>query len=433
MNIPVNNCSSCAACANACTRNAITMQLDTEGFYRPIIDKEKCISCGVCEKICPWTHNIENPNQAKQVPETFAAHAIDETIRKESSSGGIFSILAEKILEEGGVVVGVAQLEPSRFGHIIVKDKFNLSQFRGSKYVQANVGMVYRDIKKILNDGQKVLFSGTPCQVAALYAILGHIKISNLFTIEVLCSRIPSVKVFENYITALEEKEKTNLERASFRKKDPSWRNFLLSHKFGTTEIKVPHKKTPYMRLFLSGLSGNTSCFDCHYRKLPRIGDITLGDFWGIEKFHPEMDDDKGTSVILLNTEHGKALFNTISDKILECKSNIKFATSSNPGLNQHHPKPSKRAQFFRDLDILSLDEITYKYCMTFLEKISFKLFDNFIKKIGTNNTNKRPYFTGLWQDPFNPIHAKIWRFFHLPNTNIRGKIKCVYNRIFQK
>ena len=433
MNIPVDNCSSCAACANVCTRNAITMQLDTEGFYRPVIDKEKCISCGTCEKICPWTHIAENPNQAKQIPDTFAAYAKNDTVRMDSSSGGIFSILAEKIIDDGGVVIGVAQLEETRFSHIIIKNKSELPKLRKSKYIQADVGAIYRDVKKILACGQKVLFSGTPCQVAALYSVLHNTNSSNLFTVDIVCHGIPSVKVFEKYVASLEKKENAKLAKINFKSKKSSWKKYSLSHTFNTKKISIPYEKNPYMRLFLNGYAENISCFDCHYRKLPRIGDITLGDFWGIEKFHPEMDDDKGTSVILLNTEHGKALFNTISDKILECKSNIKFATSSNPGLNQHHPKPSKRVQFFRDLDILSLDEITYKYCMTFLEKISFKLFDNFIKKIGTNNTNKRPYFTGLWQDPFNPIHAKIWRFFHLPNTNIRGKIKRVYNRIFQK
>ena len=424
MNIPVSNCSSCAACANVCTRNAITMQLDIEGFYRPVIDKEKCISCGACEKICPWLHTVENPNQSETPPETIAAYAKDDEIRSASSSGGIFTILAEKILEEGGVVVGVAQLEPSRFGHIIVKNKSELAKFRGSKYVQANPGKIYCEIKKIITDGQIVLFSGTPCQIAALYAVLGHSDLSKLFTIDVLCSRIPSVKVFEKYIADF---NRDNIRRVDFRNKIFGWRNFCLAHQFDSNEFKIPFEKTPYMRLFLSRISGNTSCFDCHYRKLPRIADITLGDFWGIEKIHPQMDDDKGTSVVLLNTKHGKNLFNSISKNIIKCLSQIEFAASSNPGLKRYHRVNPKRSQFFKELDQLTLDQITYKYCMTFLEKITYNLFVRFHKKAPNH------YFAGLWSNPFIPLYAQIWKGLHLPNTNIRGKIKRVLTVLFKK
>lgn len=418
MSIPVSNCSSCAACANICTRNAITMQLDTEGFYRPVIDNQKCISCGACEKICPWIHTVENPNQSEINPETIAAYAKDDEIRIASSSGGIFSVLAEKILEEGGFVVGVAQLSPTRFGHIIIKNKCELPQLRGSKYVQANAGTIYREVKLLLNDGQKVLFSGAPCQIAALYAVLKNIDLSNLFTVDVVCHGTPSVKVFEKYVSYLEKKEKTKLEGIDFRNKDFSWKKWSLAHKFIINKISIPFEKTPYMRLFLNGISDNISCFNCHYGKLPRVADITLGDFWGIEKFHPKMDDDKGTSVVLLNTNHGKKLFNSISNNIIKCRSKVEFAILGNLGITQSFKINPKRSQFFKELDQLTLDQIAYKYCMTFLEKITYNLFVRFQKE------SPNHYFPGLWSNPFAPLSTKIWNFLHLPNTDIRGKIK---------
>ena len=424
MNIPVSNCSSCAACANICTRNAITMQPDIEGFFRPVIDNQKCISCGACEKICPWTHTVENPNHSKTTPETFAAYANDDTIRATSSSGGIFSVLAEQILDEGGVVIGVAQLNKTHFGHIIVKNKSDLVKLRKSKYVQANPESIYREVKHILNENTKVLFSGTPCQVAALYAVLGNKKIPSLFTVDIVCHGIPSVKVFEKYITNFEKKQNAKLECIDFRNKESSWEKYSLTHRFNTGEIKIPYEKSPYMRLFLNGLCENTSCFDCHYRKRPRIADISLGDFWDIKRNHPQMDDDKGTSVVLLNTNHGEMLFNSISDNIVNCKSKIEFAISSNPGLNRCCKINSKRSQFFKELDQLTLDQITYKYCMTFLEKITYNLFGLFHKK------DPNHYFAGLWSNPFIPLSTKIWNRLHLPNTDIRGKIKRLLNKI---
>ena len=162
MTIPVAKCSSCGACANVCARGAITMQLDKEGFYRPIIDESICSKCGACERACPWLKNVSNPNENTESPKTIAAYAKDEPVRLESSSGGIFSVLAEHVLDDGGVVAGVAQVAPTRFEHIFIENKADLSKLRGSKYVQANPGMIYKQVRALLIGGRKVLFSGTP-------------------------------------------------------------------------------------------------------------------------------------------------------------------------------------------------------------------------------------------------------------------------------
>lgn len=365
MNSSVENCSSCGACANICARSAISMQLDCEGFYRPTIDGGKCVQCGACEKVCPWNKSVGNPNLSGESPKTVAAYAKDETIRMESSSGGIFTVLAEKIINDGGIVVGVAQLSPTRYGHIVAEKKEDLVKLRGSKYVQADAGQVYREVRTRLVSGKKVLFSGTPCQVAALYTVLGKAASSdNLVTIDIVCHGTPSVKVFEKYVGELEKSLGASLDETVFRDKSTGWSGYSLLHGFKDGEkTAIHHGRSKYMRLFLSRICQNTSCDNCHYRKLPRIADITLGDYWGVSQYHPEMDDNKGTSVVLLNTKHGEELFDSVADGIIQCDSKIEYAIAGNPCIVRSSKQHPKRAEFFADLDKYSLDELVKKYC----------------------------------------------------------------------
>lgn len=365
MNIPVQNCSSCAACANVCARNAISMQLDAEGFYRPVIDAGKCVECGACERVCPWNKPAENPNDANALPKTVAAYAKDESVRLQSSSGGIFSVLAERVLDDGGVVVGVAQTTPTRFGHIVVDNKADLAKLRGSKYVQADVGLVYREVRSLLKAGRKVLFSGMPCQVAGLYAVLGNAAASaDLITVDIVCHGTPSVKVFEKYVREMEKTDNSALDVINFRDKSKGWSGYALQHRFKSGKsVLVHHGRSKYMRLFLSRICQNTSCDECHYRKLPRIADITLGDYWGISKYHPEMNDEKGTSVVLLNTTPGSMLFESVADKIFQCDSKIEYAIAGNPCIVRSSTPHPKRAEFFANLDKYFLDQLIKMYC----------------------------------------------------------------------
>ena len=365
MNIPVQNCSSCAACANICARSAISMRLDAEGFYRPVIDAEKCVECGACERACPWNKSVENPNVADVSPKTVATYAKDESVRLQSSSGGIFTVLAERFLDDGGVVVGVAQIAPTRFGHIVVDNKADLAKLRGSKYVQADVGLVYREVCCLLKAQRKVLFSGTPCQVAGLYAVLGNVAASvNLVTVDIVCHGIPSVKFFEKYVCEIEKKGNSALDFINFRDKTEGWSGYALQYRFESgKKFSVHHNRSKYMRLFLSRICQNVSCDDCHYRKLPRIADITLGDYWGISKYHPEMNDDKGTSVVLLNTIHGSELFDSVADKVIRCDSNIEYAIAGNPCIVRSSKPHPKRAEFLANLDRFSLDQLVKRYC----------------------------------------------------------------------
>ena len=369
MNIPVQNCSSCSACANICARNAIVMRLDADGFYRPVIDADKCVKCGMCERVCPWNKPVENPNVADVSPKTVAAYAKDSSVRLESSSGGIFTVLAERILDDGGVVVGVAQLDKAHFGHIVVDNKADLVKLRGSKYVQADVGLVYREVRSLLKAGRKVLFSGSPCQVAGLYAVLGNAATSaDLFTVDILCHGSPSVEVFEKYVAEIEKDKSAFVNSTRFRDKRNGWRLFSMTSSLNTIsgdcfQFSKTLREDKFMRVFLQNICLNTSCADCHYGKLPRIADVTLGDYWNIASVHPEMDDDKGTSVVLLNTAQGRELFNSVADKIVQCESSVDAAIAGNPCIVRSCKPHPKRTEFFANLDKYTLNKLIKMYC----------------------------------------------------------------------
>lgn len=384
MNIPVQNCSSCGACANVCARSAISMRLDGEGFYHPVIDADKCVQCGACEKVCPWNNSVENPNVSTATPRTFAAFAKNESIRLESSSGGIFTILAEKIIDEGGVVVGVAQLSSTKFGHIVVDNKADLSKLRGSKYVQADAGLVYREVRSLLKAGKKVLFSGTPCQVAALYAVLDKNEYADLVTVDIVCHGTPSVKVFEKYVAEIEKENSAQVLSSRFRDKRVGWRLFSMTSSLNSNsgdcvQVSKTLREDKFMRVFLQNICLNSSCVDCKYGKLPRIADITLGDYWNIATVHPEMDDNKGSSVVLLNTDHGKALFDSVVDGMNYSESKVEFAIDGNPCIVRSSKPHPKRAEFFANLDNHTLDELIKLYCPSpsLLKRVYYRVRGN--------------------------------------------------------
>lgn len=360
-------CSSCAACANVCPKSAIEMRLDAFGFFRPAIDASMCVECGACARACPWLNDIENPDRSSCEPRTLAAFALDGSIRDVSSSGGIFSVLANFILEKGGAIVGVAGISPTRFGHIVVERKEDLARLRGSKYVQAAPGKIYRNVKALLKSGRKVLFSGTPCQVAALYSVLGKSCSENLWTVDVICHGAPSVKVFEKYLAERESEFSGRILATSFRDKRKGWRLFSMTHVVEASgrriQKSITQREDPFMRVFLNNICLNDSCTDCRYGKLPRIADITLGDFWNIASEHPEMDDDMGTSVVLLNTAHGETLFESILSELKTCESSIERAVRGNPCIARSSKSHPDRAKFLADLDTESLPELIRRYC----------------------------------------------------------------------
>lgn len=314
------SCTGCAACAQSCPRKCIIMKEDREGFLYPEISKESCIQCGVCSSVCPSCKNISYDDQCLSA---YAAYAKEKKIRSKSSSGGIFSLLAEKILKEEGVVFGAAFDENMQVHHIGIEKVEQLDLLRGSKYMQSRIENTYCEAKKALKSGRKVLFTGTGCQIAGLKSYLKK-EYENLFTADVLCHGVPSPLVWENYLAEQKKVYGTQLQSVCFRNKDNGWKNYHIIMEFGNSKRYVNQvHKDAFMQLFLRNICLRPSCHDCKYKKLDRPSDLTMGDAWGIDRYMPDMDDDRGTSVVIVHTEQGAGLLEQVKDQMILKKGNV--------------------------------------------------------------------------------------------------------------
>ncbi|MBR2023694.1 MAG: Coenzyme F420 hydrogenase/dehydrogenase, beta subunit C-terminal domain [Clostridia bacterium] len=299
-----SQCNGCHACASVCPKQCISMQTDNEGFLYPQVDSSKCTRCGLCEKICPVLH--KKPIDETMLPKAYAAYNIDEEIRMQSSSGGLFTLFATAIIHRGGVVFGASFHDDFSVEHSFTESVEGLAKFRGSKYVQSKIGDSYKQAETFLQQGRWVLFTGTPCQIGGLYAYLRR-DYDTLLTQDIICHGVPSPLVWQKY---LDEKRKENktISAVSFRDKEKGWKQFSMAITFANG---IRYSKTlgvdSMMRVFLSDWCLRPSCHDCAYKTKNRHSDITLADYWGIEKVHLEMFDDKGTSLLLVHTPKGEA------------------------------------------------------------------------------------------------------------------------------
>ncbi len=348
-------CTGCGACANVCPVDAISVLPNEEGFMNPSVDLEKCINCGLCTKKCialqPQYTNNNNP-------ECYAFWASDE-IRKISSSGGVFTVAAEYILDKGGYVAGTIYNEDYSVKHTIISNRNDLWKMRGSKYMQSNVGNIYREVKTLLDGGNLVLFTGLPCHVAALYSCLGNKKYDNLYTIDLVCHGITSQKVFDKFHKdVLDGKKITDLQ---FKAKEPWGWHAGTNAKFEDgTKYSVPLEKCPYFIAYLKCISKNTTCGECQFNKLPRQADFSIGDFWGINKYNPAFNDQKGTSEILVNSEQGAKLLEEIKPaaKLLEPVP-LNIALNGNQVMRHPYRMNKNRDYFFKHLDETDFAELT--------------------------------------------------------------------------
>lgn len=313
--IEFNKCTGCGACQNICPASAISMKEDKYGYLYPIIDKTKCTNCGLCKKACPILNDIKGNNNKS--PECFAVMAPDN-IRSKSSSGGMFTLLAQYVLNNNGYVCGAAYEKDFSVHHIIINNIKDLDKLRGSKYIFGTTDDCYSKIKQLLNDDKLVLFTGCPCQIAGLKGFLRK-DYNNLITMELLCHGAPSYKVFRKYLDENFDFEK--IKKINFRDKKVKWRSDYLTIEFDNNEIKRLNKsECSYEAGFHAGLFNRSSCAPCHFARLPRLADFTVADWWGINKFAPEMNDTKGTSLVLINNKHAKNIFNQIKNDIYKIK-----------------------------------------------------------------------------------------------------------------
>ena len=375
-----SNCCGCEACVSICPQKCISMKEDDEGFRYPVVDKEKCIDCGLCENTCPILKKCENKHLLNK-SEFLAAYNKDDYILKNSSSGGIFWIIAQYFFEHKGIVYGVIQENTYSVKFIRATNVTEAEKIRGSKYLQAKINNIYIKVKNDLEKDKLVLFSGTPCQIAALYKFLKK-DYSNLFTIDVVCHGVPSNKVYKKYIDYVEKTKKHKVTNIKWRdKKDGKWgpNKITLYFDDGTTRTTIS-RENPFQVGFLENLYLRPSCYTCKYAALPRIADISLADFWGYDKEFLEKNNNKGISIVIISTIKGKDLINKLNDKMNTHRVEEEYVKSKSRHVYIHPLENSKREEFFKDLDVISFKKISKKYKMRngeivkFLKKVKRKI-----------------------------------------------------------
>ena len=302
-------CTGCSLCVNVCPIDAIKLKADNEGFLFPLVDENKCVNCGLCAKKCP---QLTQQFSYEEGFKSYAAWAKDD-IREKGGSGGIFPLIAQNTIKEGGVVYGAAFDESFRnLSHIRVDKKEELPRLYKSKYVQSDVSGSFKSVKDDLEAGKRVVFSGCPCQVDSLKQYLKK-SYEKLLTIDILCHGTPSPLAYNKFLDEVSHGRK--ITGVDFRNKKWGWGK-LISVNFDNNEIHYDHYNGAYLRAFSSGISMRESCNHCKYACVNRVGDITLGDFWGVDQFKEDWNDKKGTSIILCNTEKGENELKSIEDKL---------------------------------------------------------------------------------------------------------------------
>lgn len=379
-----SDCSGCGACQNICPVNAIKMRADEEGFVYPVIDNSICVKCNKCNDVCQSL--IERSQSDTEETKAYWAINIDEKIRSESSSGGVFSVLAEKTLENGGIVFGAAMSDDMRsVNHIFVNNADHMYKLRGSKYIQSDIADTYRTVRKYLDKNVEVLFSGTPCQVEGLLSFLGK-DYENLFCVDFICHGVPSVKVWNKYVDFIEGKHKSKTKSVSFRSKMYGWHTYSVLFSFeNETQYVNKFDENLFIKAFLSDVCLRPSCYECKVKKIHRKSDITLADFWGAEKILPEIDDDKGISLIFTHSEKSKNVLGLIKNKIRADEMDIELVLKYNTSMIKSAPMNKNRKYFFKNLEKKNFDILVNKYAKpTLYRRIRGKLgkLKRFLKNV---------------------------------------------------
>ena len=377
------DCCGCSACAMKCPKRCITLQADSEGFLYPVVNEVDCIDCGLCEKVCHELH----PYEERKPLNVYAAINKDEEIRLKSSSGGIFYLLAEKTITEGGVVFGARFDDQWQVVIDYAETMEGIKPFMGSKYVQARTATAFKDAEAFLKQGRKVLFSGSPCQIAGLNHYLRK-EYDNLTTVDFVCHGVPSSKVWQRYIDEVVTAGKQAINDVKFRNKSNGWKkfNFVLSYNQDekTHSLYSWHQQNHYMRAFLSDMILRPSCHECRAKQGSSHSDITIADFWGIHIEMPEMDDDKGTGLVLVNTDKGRQALDW--SKVTKKESSVEVASKCNGGLSSITKPHPKRTDFFAALDaspsVIDLIDKSLRPSFKSRIRLSLRRYKQLIKRV---------------------------------------------------
>ena len=397
------DCCGCNACGDVCNHQAITFKTDGEGFWYPEVDSQKCTDCHLCEKVCPMLHIEELKQNDFKEPKVYGCYHNDIVIRFDSTSGGIFSALAQEMYKQNGYVSGAVYTDTFDVKNFISNDKKDLKRLRSSKYLQSNAEGLYREIKSLLQRGEKVLACGSPCQMAALRQFLGK-DYDNLLIVDFLCRATNSPKVFHKYLDSLEVRYGSKIIAVKDKNKDHGWHSLARKITFEDGQVYYGESHIDdYRRGYHMNVYERPSCYNCQFKGFPRISDITLADFWGLQQIDPAMDKNLGTSLVLINSKKGDLFFEKIKPKLV-CKSyQLSQAIQGNRtaimGGELPYPKNINREEFFKDLDKISFDQCASKY---------FPYTDDSMLSVKAKLKN---ILKPIWRNKFNPI--QLWRFLY--------------------
>lgn len=364
------NCVGCTVCFEVCPVGAIHIKKDDFGFFNSVINHSICIDCGKCIKYCPQNAKLLNEKPYK----SFAFQCTTNSdLLKESSSGGIFSLLGEHVLMKGGCVYGVSAEDPRNICHIRIDTVEGLKLLRGAKYVQSNLDGVFRRVKNDLDSDIMVLFSGTPCQIAGLKKFLGC-SYKTLVCTEIVCHGVPSPKVFDCYLDSIERRHHSKVKTIRFRDKRAGWNNYKVAIKLDDgREIVSLGRNNNYIRGFVNNLYSMKACSACRYKLRSSMADITIGDFWGIESIVPEYRNyHKGVSIVFISTTQGKRIIDSILGDNFSHDILLDDAISYNPSIISSSPPNKYRDNFLKEVRPETFDFDIEKYIGT-KPKISVK------------------------------------------------------------
>lgn len=350
-------CTACGACNNVCPNGSISMIEDNEGFLYPVINFNTCTKCGLCEKVCPVINKIKLKDKLE--PKIYAAWTLNEELRFNSTSGGLFTEIAKIVISKGGYVVGARYNHNHLVEHAIIKDEQSISLLRQSKYVQSEIGYTFKEVKSRLENNEYVMFVGTPCECAGLLCFLNK-EYEKLLVCDFICRGANSPKAYNKYLLSKKEQYNSNVKKVWFKNKINGW------NKFGT-KIEFDNGKEyyadRYTDTFMTGylkynLFIRSSCSDCKFKGFPRVSDITLADYWGIKIEDENINTDKGTSLVIINSFKGQEYFNSLAGKIYKVDGDLNLALQYNPCAVKSISMGEYRDYFFNNIDNIDFDEL---------------------------------------------------------------------------
>ena len=370
------NCIGCGACAEICPKKCISLAKDRKGFLVASVDVEQCIKCNKCDSVCPNKTAVSKT----EPKECLAAYSVETRDIMNSSSGGVFSVIAEQVIADGGAVYGASFDENLGLSHICVTEADSLAKIRGSKYIQSNVSPVLADIRARLASGQTVLFSGTPCQTVAVSLLCGNngkndsaqSKNGDLVLVDIVCHGTPSNRLFDDFIADIEHKNKSKVTSFRFRNKKLASTLYGFEYHCENGKSNVLNGGyTPFGKAFFNGLVMRDSCYNCRFACSERVGDLTVGDYWGCAADYPAFFNRNGTSCILVNSDKGSKLLSKVEDRLNICKTDIAKVRKNNHNLNSPTEKSPLTEQFWKDYDENGYGYVAKKYLSNgFMDKL---------------------------------------------------------------